>query len=222
MPVVEDVDAESPRPADQPSVEIAVVSGKTGEELHSFPVERPSAQFQVEMCALGDLDSDGVDDFAVAAAQDKSPGTFDEVFEPGIVQLHSGRTGHRLRSLAGPDNGVSFGFSIDGSSPEDGGLMLIARYGIDFAGSPSVSSGPSTYWPGRVYGLTPASGELTLRCEERGASARCVVWLGDVNGDAVADYVVGTSPDDAGDWRQGHVSVYSGATDERLYRVPAQ
>ena len=205
-----------------PPVEVVVVSGRTGEQLYSLDLARPSAQWQVTLCTVGDLDADGIEDFAVAAAQDSSTGDYDDLYEPGIVQLHSGRTGELLRSFAGPDEGVSFGYSIAGSLPGAEVTLLIARHDVGFGGSPSGPSGYSTYWNGRVFELETGAGELRLRCEDKGGFARRVVWLGDVNGDEVVDYLVGASPDNPGDWRQGFVGVYSGATDERLYRVPPE
>lgn len=196
-----------------PTTEIVVASGRTGLRLYSFSVSRPSIAAELRMCRVGDLDSDEVGDYAIAATRDLSR----DGCEPGLVELRSGRNGELLRILEGPHAASSFGYSID-YCPEAAGRLLVTQYAMGLGGMPDDES----MMRGRLYEFDLISGERTLRTEESVPFGRSVLALSDVNGDGMEDYAIGTTPDDAGDFQQGWVSVYSGATNERLYRVPPE
>lgn len=181
-----------------------VYSGATGEILHTVVADHPSsgANFGGPTAAMPDLDGDGIADFAVSAIYDFPP------LYDGRVYTYSGATGQPLRTLssAQPGQDARFGFPIVGTPDLDGdGVGDIV---INAGGEPQVPGQPAR---GVVYFVSGATGQPYLRLPYH---IHALALVPDVNGDGVADIVMGNA-----DIGPGVVWVISGATGNLLYTL---
>lgn len=153
---------------------------------------------------LGDLDLDGVPDFAVTAVNDST----DELFG-GRVTVFSGATREVLASHTGAEENAALGYSVStaGDVDADGvpDYVAGAPYGGDGSGVAVVWSG-ATHEPLRTIQGKPASNLGTG-----------VGTAGDVDGDGHSDLLLGA--DAAGSDQQGMVEVRSGADGSRLWKA---
>ncbi len=135
--------------------------------------------------ALGDVNHDGVSDFAVG----KGPGS------PAAVEILNGKTGKPIASYKPFPSSFTGGVSVAlGDVNGDGKLDLIVGSGAGTPAQVKVFSG-STQQP--LVSFSPFGAF-------RGGVS---VAAGDVNGDGEADVIVGSGPGTA-----PQVKVYSGAT----------
>lgn len=102
---------------------------------HYFNVNE--AQHGFSVASLGDVNNDGIDDYAAGAPHTSvSPAT------PGVVTIYSGSSGSAISTLTGSTNGDAFGFSIAGvgDANGDGNVdILVGAPNYDFF--PNVNSG---------------------------------------------------------------------------------
>lgn len=154
--------------------------------------ESAGDQFGWLMENLGDLDADGVDDFAVTA-----PANDDGGADAGKVYVYSGATGSLVRSVTGTA-GERFGAGVDlaGDINGDGTGDLIV-------GAPGGATGRAVIYSG-ANGAQLRSIAGPTAGEQFGFA---VARAGDVNNDQVDDVIVG-APSAAGG---GRAYVYSGA-----------
>ncbi|MGE3109809.1 MAG: GC-type dockerin domain-anchored protein [Phycisphaerales bacterium] len=166
-------------------------------------------------CAIEDLDGDGIEDFALAAENERIP-EYPAAY--GRVHIYSGRTGAYLRSVYSPNvfPGYSYTFAdriagvpdVDGDGAGD--LLVSARLETDVDGS---------FASGRAYLFSGATGAVlhTLRPDPaRGPmyfSAELAA-VGDVDGDGRGDVAI--AEDGFG---PGPVYVFSGATGEVIHLI---
>ena len=180
-----------------------VYSGRTGALLHRYDGEAGDWN-GFAMADAGDTNGDGVHDFLVA-----SPGN-----AAGHVDLYSGRTGGLLHRFTGSNDGDTFGWSVSsaGDVNHDGRADVLIGASGYLAG---IGTGYADIYSGRTYGLIrrltgDASGD------QFGSGAG---WTRDVNGDGVADQIVGAR--NAGPGVRGRVYVYSGKSGARLFTIDA-
>lgn len=161
--------------------------------LYRVDGESPGDWFGYTTAALGDVDGDGVADFAVGAHQNENFGARPApTAPPGYVVIHSGRSGERLHRLTS-----SGGLSIDGTDDHFG--FTIASLGdVDADGACDLAVGAYLFDgddgleetfdenTGGVFLFSGRAGELLRR--QGGA-----LW-GDRYG-----YVLDTVPDQDGD-----------------------
>ncbi|MBI1853024.1 MAG: FG-GAP repeat protein [Planctomycetes bacterium] len=162
---------------------------------------------------IGDLDGDGVADFAIGAPG-KSPGGRDHA---GAVILVSGRTGSIVREIDGAFAGDQLGASLARLGDVDGDHVPDV-----LAGAPTADA-PSRPDCGSVRVFSGATGGQIFRFDgpESGISAGAsVAGLGDVNGDGVPDVLVGAPrARPGGRIGAGSAFVLSGATGGILRRL---
>jgi len=134
---------------------------------------------------VGDVDSDGIDDFAVGArGYAAGHGSFN-----GRVDLFSGASGAMIRSHFGVSPNDQLGFAVAGASDIDGD------------GVPDYVAGAIGYSTkktnlGKVYAWSGATGAEIWTYSGAIASGflgRSLAGLGDVDGDGRSDVLVGTS-----------------------------
>ncbi len=202
-------------------------SGRTGQLVHKLrsPFEEVNGFFGTSVAGIADVNGDGRGDVVVGAPRE-DPGASPE--DAGRVHIYSGATGHRLRTLVSPTQGLleSFGYSVAAVPDVNGD----GRSDIG-VGAPQVES--DDMWivpglgddtgPGRVYLFSGASGAFlrVLGCpsgEDRAGFGRSVAGVPDVNGDGRGDIVVGAPFDDPGSSQNdaGRAYLFSGATGQLL------
>ncbi len=180
-----------------------VLSGADGALLHEV-VGQPGSWTGYDVAALGDLDGDGVDDFATGEPRQGGD-------DRGRVRVWSGADGALLWATAGA-GGDQMGTAVDGVDDVDGdGVPDVV------AGAPGADVGWNR--DGAVRLLSGVDGSL-LR--EWGGNADSENWgsavagFPDVDGDGVPD-VAGASVRAMGN--AGVVKVWSGATGIVIHRL---
>jgi hypothetical protein len=163
---------------------VYVYSGKTGLLLYWVPGTQAFANLGWAICALGDVNADGRDDFVVGV-----PGWSQGAAGMGRVSIFSGASGAALHNHAGSDWNDSLGWSLAsiGDWNHDGTPDFIAgapgkSYGsMEEAGAVYVFSGDGTTIGSPIVSHTPAAHD---RFGHSVAAA-------DVNGDGTKEFVIG-------------------------------
>jgi hypothetical protein len=204
--------------------------GVIGTVASPFPTE--GGAFGFDLARVPDVDGDGVDDLAVGAPDEDTPGDGELLRDVGRAYLYSGATGARLaqfvsqnpdeESFNGRIRGSDFGWSVSGLGDTDGdgrGEVLVGAPG-EWSGD---FDGPLTY-DGRFYLVRPAAGTgrvfASPNASSRGGFGNCVEGTADLTGDGVPDVLVGAPNEDlsAADDDEGQAYLLSGATGEAVRR----
>jgi hypothetical protein len=186
--------------------EAFVYSGRKGGLLYAFRADVPGySGFGQAVAGDGDFDGDGFVDLLIGSWRDYLGNG------AGSVSIYSGRTGVPLLRQYGISNGDAFGWSVDFIGDLDGDGCDEFIVGALTASTASVYHGAT----GRpFFTLTGQSATSWF-----GSS---VSRLGDVNGDAVPDFIVG-EPKFSAWWlltsENGRAVVYSGATAAALWEA---
>lgn len=185
-------------------------SGATGAVLHSFYGSMDWGDFGFEVAALGNLDGDGVEDFAIGDRRV----SVQSVVSAGEVNVYSGANFSLLYRLSGPAAIAFFGNSIASVGDLNGD------------GSPEILVGApqENFDQGAAYLYSGADGSLLRRIdgtrgEQFGAT---VCGGGDLDGDGAPDMLIGTNGFNLGYWSHNStdiVQAYSGRTGALLYEV---
>jgi FG-GAP repeat protein/VCBS repeat protein len=182
---------------------IYVYSGRGGGELFHADGGAPGENLGHSVRAAGDLDGDGIGD--VLAGGRGSGAT------PGAARIYSGASGTLLRTLQVGAATDGFGYAVDGLGDVDGDGVPDLAVGAPFEDTAGADAG-------RVRVLSGADGS-TLRTFD-GESAMdnfgtAVGALADVNGDGVAELIVGAA--NAGPSAGGRAYVYDVAAGVLLH-----
>ena len=189
---------------------LRVYSGRSGTPLYTLFGDSGGSGLGYSVSGAGDVDNDGFDDFCTGAPFTGVGGTW-----AGMLRVYSGQSGAVLYSRYGSQpydtlgHAVSHGGDVDG----DGGPDLIV-------GAPWEDSHGHDAGMVRVYsGLT---GAVLSSCYGDHAGqelGRSVSGAGDLNGDGLADFVVGTPYENLGGGLAGMMRVYSGQTGAVLHEA---
>src|SRR5882724_3219677 len=190
---------------------VQVLSGVDGSVIRQIDPNAGEDLFGIGLAAVGDVDGDLVDDFLVGV-----PGRGGSA--PGLARLISGADGQVIRTLAAPGSELAFGRAVAAAGDVDGdGIpdVLIgapfspSRRGKAFAGAAHLFSGATGTILRTISGTRPG-GFLGL----------AVAGPGDVDGDGVPDYFVG-SPAATVNHRAsaGKIVAYSGASGMKRYAI---
>jgi hypothetical protein len=174
-----------------------VIDGATNFILHAWASTGPG---RIRGADLGDLDGDGLPERAYAAAGDDTAGA-----GAGTVHIHRGGDGALLERMT-TNFGAAFGRSVALAGDMDGDGRGEVIVGMPFQ---SVGGLPHA-GVARIY-----SGD-TLLFEVQGAeldqTGYAVAGLGDVTGDGVPDFAVGSPNASWFGGRGGVARLHSGAT----------
>ena len=187
---------------------VRVTSGADGSEIFTLYGLAPREGFGIAVDGLGDVDGDGLDDFAVGVVGEMSNG-----FQSGAVRVFSGADAHRIREHQGEAGFWFLGISVAcaGDVDADGVPDLLAgAYRAPVAGP---DTGLARVWSG-------ADGSLLH--EVQGATAfdlfgQAVSDCGDLNGDGHGEFAAAAPFHDGGAPDGGQVQVFDGATGSVLY-----
>lgn len=159
---------------------------------------------------IGDVNGDGIADFAAGAPFDDSGGT-----DSGAVTVYSGATGASIKKLKGAAAGDRFGTSIAaaGDVNNDGFPDLIV-------GAPRSNGNGSDSGRAYIYSGKNWSKLYTFTGEQAGDRfGTSVAGAGDVNGDGRPDLVIGAPYNDVKGSSSGRAYVYSGKTGAVLKKI---
>lgn len=179
-----------------------VYAPPSGAILYSWTGDAPDDNFGSAVAGGGDLDADGVSDLVVGATQYWTG-------QPGYARFFSGADGSVIRTLAGDGANDAFGSStsivgdLDGDGFDDV-LIGASQWFLTAPGYARVYSG----WDGSV--LWSATGLANGDAFGQSSSR-----AGDVDGDAVPDFIVGSYPSTTKG--AGYAQVFSGSSGALLY-----
>jgi hypothetical protein len=163
-----------------------VVSGSSTEVLRTHVVDTAVARswFGDRVARLGDINRDGVDDYAISDPGDPYYGLRDQ---RGIVFAYSGETGKQLWIARGSDHDERFGVSVVGSADHDGDGVADVLVG-------SSVPLPNEGYRASLHCVSGATGK-NIRTYElappRGSRAEAICILGDVDGLGMNDIAIG-------------------------------
>tara|TARA_R110002096_G_scaffold79532_10_gene186826 strand:+ start:36353 stop:37660 length:1308 start_codon:yes stop_codon:yes gene_type:complete len=129
-----------------------LVSGATGEILRTFVHMEGDDMFWGETMPLGDIDGDGLCDFAITSPYHDGIGE-----ESGRLHVVSGADGSVLFQLKGSQAGETYGSSVTGMGDLDGDGFNDLIVGAEFTDNASVDVG-------RVIALRSCSGVTDVAC----------------------------------------------------------
>ncbi|HEV2104604.1 MAG TPA: FG-GAP-like repeat-containing protein, partial [Candidatus Eisenbacteria bacterium] len=159
------------------------------------------------VAALGDVNHDGIPDFAVGNPNDDAHGK-----RVGVVHVYFGDRrlgGVHAADLYPPRGGTLFGYSVAGAGDVNGdGYADIVVGAPNDAGDGRAAGIAYVYYGGARIGPGP---NLTLRPHSiAGQFGIAVAGIGDFNGDGFADFAVGANVDRKSGAGTGRVAIYYG------------
>jgi hypothetical protein len=145
--------------------------------------------FGFSFANVGDVDNDGIDDFAVGALNGSGDGASDPSLSGSVYVYKGGTGGELVKKLAGEFPLAKFGYAIDGGDLDGDG------YSDVIVGAPFHTSDPALLNQGAVY--LYFGPDLTRTVSLYATSAvKGLGWSaasGDVNGDEIDDLLISVS-----------------------------
>jgi hypothetical protein len=211
---IPDVGAGSPlaSPAGAASGRVTIWSGANGSVIQSFTGSVAGAQFGFSLAGIGDVDHDGYADLIVG-----SPHEFMAQADAGVIRVFSGKNGATLFTKSDYQLGGEYGTAVAGGMDVDGDGTPDFLVGVPMLDNGiQVDTGGMHVYSGATFQLLDSHYSNTPG-EHFGAS---LAFLGDINNDGRADYVVGGPDYNApGAPGAGRALVYSGIDGSQIYAL---
>ena len=176
-----------------------VFSGLDGAVLIDIAGPHVEAEFGIGVAGVGDVDGDGVGDFAVGAHHSDEMGD-----HSGSVRVYSGASATLLYLFTGDE------------PTDDLGHVVAAAGDVDADGVPDIIGGlHDNPDPGQARVYSGATGEVLIQLDGDMPSdffGHAVASAGDVDGDGHDDLLVGAALDDGAALNAGRALLVSGAT----------
>jgi hypothetical protein len=178
----------------------SVRSGRDGTLLDSVAPGAPADGFGTSVCAVGDVDGDGIGDAAIGAPYRANHGAI-----VGDVELRSGADDHLIATLAAPPNRSAFGSALAAATDASGHLFLAVS-------APTFLAGGVV----EIHDLTLGTTTLTVPADAgAGFFGTALACLGDVDGDGVLDWI---ATDPGG--KNFVATAFSGSNGATLWTLP--
>ena len=173
------------------------------EQLFLQPASSPGA-FGVDAQYVGDVNNDGVADYAIGAGQDA--GLY------GTVRVYSGADNSELHVFTGGAQNTQFGYSVGAAGDVDGDGYDDVLTGSQHWTSVFLQEGRATVWSGKTGAIIHQWSGVQATAHMGGALG----GLGDIDNDGYGDVFIGSVKLNN---NTGGVWAYSGKTGQRIYEV---
>ena len=177
-----------------------------GKAAGRFTGQMSGDEVGYELDGVGDINSDGFDDFLVGAGREDGDRGGAYLLQ-GPVSGHTTLASVAHAHLSGESGGASAGRSVDGAGDNDGDgnldLLVGSIYLDGFQGSAYLIRGPVT------GELSLSDADAILRSEGSYELGSTVRGVGDMNGDGLDDFLVGAKG-------RGAVYAYYGPTEGEI------
>ena len=181
-----------------------VFSKATSTRIRFHEGEHEYDLFGWNCAGLGDVDADGVPDYAVMAVLNFSIGAV------GAVYVYSGASGNALYKWTGDSATFNFGYGLEGHLDWNGD-----GYGDVLVGAPG---GLSTDGDVFIYSGKDGTTLANVKGEDAGVQfGYSIANVGDMDGDGYAEILVGEPLNSELDTFSGRATLLSGRTLRRLY-----
>ncbi|MAF64484.1 MAG: hypothetical protein CMJ84_02330 [Planctomycetes bacterium] len=180
---------------------ISVISGVDGSTLYQIEGPNTFSFFGGAVDGAGDLDNDGFDEFLVGASNDDGNGS-----DSGLVYVYGGIDGALIYMHSGDGISDQMGTCVAGLGDVNSDGVPDYMGGAPLDDNNGSNSGSVQVWSG-------IDGSVLYAFNGSGADhqfGKSVAALGDVNGDAHADFIVGEWHDALIAHHAGSVTVFSG------------
>lgn len=175
------------------------------QRVSNIPLWQVTGGYGVFAIPLTDHNGDGFADYAVAAPNASVP---PGAVGPGVVYLHSGRTGEIFRQYVGEQAGTRFGEAMcDPGDVNNDTIPDLITSAIDFDGG-----GPNT---GRVYAYSGLDGSILWTTDgsvTSGGLGKALATVTDFDNDGAADVIAGLPGYGGSSAGYGRVVLLSGRT----------
>jgi hypothetical protein len=197
-----------------------ILAGQDGSVISILNGKAAGDQFGAAVCALGDVNDDGVNDFAVAAPRNKQGGSL-----AGRVTIYNGATRNQMQILLG-GAGDRFGSALAGVTlPVGAQTRSYLAVGSPGNGAAGAGAGQVRLFT-RIHGASQCTqvfcSTLTINGRVAGELFGSAVDLGDVSQGGAPEVLVGAPGSSANGAGSGAAYVMNAANGTQIRRITGE